>query len=61
MTIFQTADKHGLNLCNYLKYYFDTCAQLGRALETFDDFLPWNIPEEMILRYDMRQKNNKKR
>lgn len=61
MTIFQTADKHGLNLYNYLKYYFDTCAQLGGAPKTFDEFLPWNISEEIILRYDMRQKNKKKR
>lgn len=61
MTIFQTADKHGLNLSNYLKYYFDTCGQLGGAPETFDEFLPWNVSEEMILLYDMRQKNNKKR
>ena len=61
MTIFQTADKHGLNLHHYLKYYFDACAQLGRAPETFDEFLPWNISEEIIVRYDMRQKSKKKR
>jgi transposase len=56
MSIFQTADKHKLNVFKYMEYYFDSCAQLGEVPKELDVFLPWNISEEVIEKYDMRRK-----
>lgn len=57
MSIFQTADKHKLNVFLYMEYYFDSCAKKGGIPENLDEFLPWNISEEIIQKYDMKQKS----
>ena len=56
MSIFQTVDKHNLNVFSYMEYYFDSCAKLDGVPEDLDRFLPWNITEEIIEKYDMKQK-----
>ena len=62
MSIFQTVDKHKLNVFAYMEYYFDSCAKLGEVPKELNDFLPWNISEEVIEKYDMRRKGrNQKR
>ena len=57
MSVFQTVDKHKLNVFSYMEYYFDSCAKIGGVPENLDEFLPWNIPQEIIEKYGMRQKS----
>lgn len=56
MSVFQTVDKHKLNVFSYMEYYFDSCAKIGGVPKNLDEFLPWNISEEIIEKYDMRKK-----
>lgn len=54
MSILQTAARHGLNVEAYLKYYLDACAREGGPPLHLEQFLPWNIPDEIIRKYRMR-------
>ncbi len=46
-TILATAHLHGLNPQAYLIYYLDACGQAGGAPKNIEDYLPWNIPQEI--------------
>ena len=54
MSVLQTAAKHELNAEAYLRYYLDGCAKAGGTPPDLERFLPWNIPDEIIEKYDMR-------
>jgi len=51
MSILQTAEKHNLNALAYLRYYLDACAKSGGPPPDLENFLPWNIPDEIIKEY----------
>lgn len=54
MSVLQTAAKHDLNVEAYLRYYLDACAVNNGVPPDLERYLPWNIPEELIQKYDMR-------
>lgn len=53
MSILQTAARHGLNAESYLRYYLGACAASGGPPQDLEQFLPWNIPDEIIRKYGM--------
>lgn len=47
-TIFQTARRNQLHPKKFLKAYLEACAEnKGQPPENIDDFLPWNLSEEL--------------
>lgn len=54
MSILQTAAMHDLNAEAYLRYYLDACAASGGPPPDLENFLPWNIPEQIIREYGMQ-------
>src|SRR5208282_5261485 len=54
MSVLQTAARHNLNPEAYLRYYLAECARSGGPPKDLENFLPWNIPEEIIREYGMR-------
>jgi len=54
MSILQTAARHNLNVEAYLKYYLDACAGNNGPPPDLEQFLPWNIPDEIIREYGLR-------
>lgn len=54
MSVLQTAARYKLNGEAYLRYYLDGCAQHHGTPPNLDQYLPWNIPDEIIQKYNMK-------
>jgi transposase len=51
-TLFQTLLKNQIDPQQFLRAYFDACAQNGgKPPENLDDFLPWNLSEDRKLNW----------
>jgi transposase len=58
MSIYSTAELYNINPQSYIEYYFDICAKHdSKPPEDLSPLLPWNLSEEIIQRYGLR--NNK--
>ncbi len=48
LSLVKTAQLHGLNPQEYLRYYLDACGRAGGAPEDLKPYLPWNLTKEML-------------
>ena len=56
-TILQTLLRNDIHPKRWLRAYFEACARNGgRAPDNFDEFLPWNLPEQTRIewQYEVR-------
>jgi transposase len=47
MTVFTTARMHKISPYEYMKFYFNKCAENGSPPDNIADLLPWNLSEEV--------------
>lgn len=48
LTLLKTAELHGLNPQEYLRYYLDGCGKAGGVPEDLEPYLPWNLTSEAL-------------